>query len=58
MKKAFITWVFYNIESADVKFCFYEGKDLFHDNIELFNDSEITGTYKKTVEGGGYYYSI
>ena len=41
----------YNIESADVKFCFYEGKDLFHDNIELFNDSEITGTYKKTVSG-------
>ena len=37
----------YKIDSVEVMFCFYEGKDLFHDDdIELITDPEITGSFK------------
>ena len=46
----------YEIDSTMVQFCFYEGKDLFHDeeNVTLIDDEYITGTFtteqtKKTV---------
>ena len=37
----------YDIDSTDVHFCFYEGKDLFHDeeNVTLIDDENITGTF-------------
>ena len=46
----------YEIDSTMVEFCFYDGKDLFHDeeNVTLIDDEYITGTFtteqtKKTV---------
>ena len=46
----------YDIDSTMVEFCFYDGKDLFHDeeNVTLIDDEYITGTFtteqtKKTV---------
>ena len=46
----------YDIDSTEVKFCFYDGKDLFHDeeNVIYFDDENISGTFtmeqtKKTV---------
>jgi len=38
----------YKIDSVEVMFCFYEGKDLFHDDdLELITDPEIIGTFKQ-----------
>ena len=38
----------YKIDSVEVMFCFYEGKDLFHDDdIELITDPKIIGTFKQ-----------
>lgn len=46
----------YDIDSTWVEFCFYDGKDLFHDeeNVIFFDDENISGTFtmeqtKKTV---------
>ena len=46
----------YDIDSTWVEFCFYDGKDLFHDedNVMYFDDENISGTFtmehtKKTV---------
>ena len=46
----------YEIDSTKVEFCFYDGKDLFHDeeNVIYFDDENLSGTFtmeqnKKTV---------
>ena len=37
----------YDIDSTWVEFCFYDGKDLFHDeeNVIFFDDENISGTF-------------
>lgn len=38
----------YKIDSVEVLFCFYEGKNLFHDDdVELITDPNIIGTFKQ-----------
>ena len=38
----------YEIDSTEVEFCFYDGKDLFHDeeNVIYFDDENLSGTFK------------
>ena len=38
----------YEIDSTEVEFCFYDGKDLFHDeeNVIYFDDVNLSGTFK------------